>query len=400
MTESLKNEWTLPDDVVYLNHGSFGPSPRCVQDARIRWYRELERQPMEFLIRRTEIELETTCTQLGDLVGCDGDDLLLIDNATFAMNIVANSIQLQTGDEVLTSNHEYGSVTRLWRRVCQSAGAKLVVHRTPEPLTTHAEFVDDFFESVTEKTRVILLSHVTSSTATIFPVDAICQRARQMKIITCIDGPHALAMLPLNMRRMQCDFYSASCHKWLSAPFGSGFLYVRKKWQQSLQPNMISWGGSVAGRPKSWKDEFQWIGTRDSAPLIAVRDAIDFLNQFGFERFREYTHDLACYLRSEVESRTSCRAVTPNTSEWFGPMLSFSLPKEDTEAPKHGQLDPIQGRLQDFNIEAPVTNWNSQRLLRVSCYLYNDRSDIDDLCWNDRLVPNQIDDTYAPDNIG
>ena len=380
MNESMKHEWTLSDDVVYLNHGSFGPSPKCVQEARIRRYQELERQPMDFLVRRTEDELDATCQQLGELIGCDAQDILMTDNATFAMNIIANSIQLKPGDEVLTSNHEYGSVTRLWNRVCRAAGAKLVVHRVPDPLTTHADFVEDFFDNVTDKTRVILLSHVTSPTATVFPIDAICQRARQMKITTCIDGPHALAMLPLNMRRMQCDFYASSCHKWLSAPFGSGFLYVRKKWQQSLQPNLISWGGSVAGRPKSWKDEYRWIGTRDPSALIAVREAIDFLDRYGFDRFRQYSGDLVDYLRTEVESRTPCRAITPNLPEWTGSMLSFTLPSDGTQPPTHGQLDPTQARLQEFNIEAPVTNWNSQRLLRVSCHLYNDRIDIDHLC--------------------
>ncbi|MBM82402.1 MAG: aminotransferase [Planctomycetaceae bacterium] len=375
---SMRSNWTLPEGLVYLNHGSFGPSPKVVQQARTRWFEELESQPMQFLVRRTESELDTTCEELGQFIGCDADDVLLVDNASFAMNIAANSVDLKAGAEVLTTNHEYGSVLRLWRKVCKDAGAKLVVQRLADPLTTPEEFVDRFFEGATDRTRVIVISHVTSPTAAVFPVEEICRRARQQKIMTVIDGPHAVAMLPLNMRRIDCDFYAASCHKWLSAPFGSGFLYVKRRWQQTLRPNLISWGGSLSGRASHWKDEFRWIGTRDPSAMIAVRDAIRFLTDYGIKRFRDETTELASYVRQQVEARTACKVIVP--PEWSRSMVSFRLPDDGVEAPKHGYLDPVQGRLQDYQIEAPVTNWNGQRLLRVSCYLYNDRADVDHLC--------------------
>jgi len=269
--------WSLRPGVTYLNHGSFGPSPKAVTTNRQEWIERLESQPMDFFVRQMEGHLEQARHRLGDVVGTSGENLLFVDNATFAMNIVAASFPLTAGDEVLATNHEYGAVLRIWRERCQNAGARLVVQKLPEAFDSAEEIVAILFAGASERTKLIVASHITSPTALILPVAEICRQAKTCGIRVCIDGPHALAAVPLNLNRLDCDFYCASCHKWLSAPFGSGFLYVHPRWKQTVRPVVISWGNSLSGRPHNWQDEFIWSGTRDPSPFLAVPAAIDFL---------------------------------------------------------------------------------------------------------------------------
>eukprot|EP00913_Durusdinium_trenchii_P028442 g26670.t1 len=173
---------------------------------------------MNFFVRQMEGYLDDACESLAEFVGASAGDICFVDNATFGMNIVASSTPLQPGDEVLLTDHEYGAVTRIWRRACKNSGAELTTARLPFPLTTHADVVDTVMNSVSDKTKMIVVSHVTSPTAVTLPVAEICRRARERGIQTCIDGPHALAMLPIDFKTIDCDYYTASCHKWLCAP--------------------------------------------------------------------------------------------------------------------------------------------------------------------------------------
>jgi isopenicillin-N epimerase len=375
-----KAEFPLPPDVTYLNHGSFGPSPRCVRDERQRWSERLETQPMQFFVRELEEALDAAAASLGEFVGAAAKDLIFVDNATYGMNIVAASLDLQPGDEVLLTDHEYGAVVRLWRRKCQSAGAKVVT--APLAVSHERPCVDSLFQSVTDRTRLIVISHVTSPTALILPVKEICREAGSRGIPVCIDGPHALAMLPLSLRNLGCDFYVASCHKWLCGPFGSGFLYVSPQWQGKMQPAVVSWGGSVAGRQPSWKDEFQWIGTRDPAAFLAVPAAIEFLRRIGIDLFRRRGHELATEFCRRMETFAPDPGDFPESlgSDTFGTMAAMPLPDSNTGPPKPGQRDPLQDALWErYRIEIPVVHWQGRRLLRVSCHLYNDEADLDRL---------------------
>ncbi len=377
---SIADEWSFPEGVTYLNHGSFGPSPRCVREARQAWTEKLERQPMDFFLRQMESALDAAAEKLGQLIGADGNDLLFCDNATVAMNIVADSVTLQPGDEVLFTNQEYGAVMRIWRRACDRTAAKIVVQPLPRPITSAEEQVAALMAGVTERTKLIVVSHITSQTAVILPVAAICREAAKRGVQVCIDGPHALAMIDINLRKLGCDFYCASGHKWLSAPFGSGFLYVAKRHQQKLSPPVMSWGGSVGGRPAHWQDEFRWLGTRDPAPFLAVPSAIEFLERFGWETFREQTHELAKYARRRIVELTELEPPIPDSREWYGSMIAMPLPQGDGP-PNQGIRDQLQTPLwEKFGIEVPIIHWHGERLIRVSCHLYNTREHIDRLC--------------------
>ncbi len=376
-------DWSFPDGVVYLNHGSFGPSPRCVREARQAWSDRLEQQPMDFFLRQMEPALDAAAEKLGQFVGAAGNDLLFCDNATVAMNIVAESISqsLRPGDEILFSDQEYGAVLRIWRRVCERTGANIVVRQMPRPIASADEQVAALMDGVTDRTKLIIVSHITSPTAVIFPVEAICRAASERGVPVCVDGPHALAMVPVDLRRLDCDFYCASCHKWLSAPFGSGFLYVAKKRQQQLSPPVMSWGGSLSGRPAHWQDEFRWLGTRDPAPFLAIPNAIEFLERVGCETFRSRTHELAQYARQRIVAITGLEPAVPDNREWYGSMIGLPLPPTGKPAPRQGIRDQLQNPLwEKYGIEIPIVHWRGERLLRVSCHLYNTREDIDRLC--------------------
>jgi isopenicillin-N epimerase len=380
----MGSAWSLEPGVTFLNHGSFGPSPQPVLQAREDWSRRIEREPMDFFVRRLEPELDLARERLAAFVGARPADLLFVDNATFGMNIVARSLTLRSGDEVLLNDHEYGAVLRIWRARCDEVGARVRIVRFPEPLTSAADLVDTLRDALTPSTRLIVLSHVTSQTATIFPVRAVCEMARAQGVPVCIDGPHAPCVTEIDLSRLGCDYYTASCHKWLSAPFGTGFLWVPPRHQKSLRPVVTSWGGSLAGRSPHWHDEFNWSGTRDYAPFLAIPAALDFFTEVGagnFDRgvaaFRAHGHALARLARHKVEALTGLACPIPDSPDWYGPMISLPLPVSVPET-THGQMNPLQQRLWEAHrIETPLVNWRGRRWVRVSCHLYNSAADIE-----------------------
>ncbi len=370
--------WDLAPGVAYLNHGSFGPSPRSVRQARQRWSDELERNPTEFFFRRQDQLLDEAIALLGRFLGCRSDNLAWVPNATVAMNVVAQNTTLNSGDEVLLNGHEYGAVVRIWGTYCRRAGARTVLARLPEPHASSAEYVDALFSRVTPRTRLIVVSHVTSPTARILPVAEICQRARPLGIPVCVDGPHAIAMLPLDLDALGCDFYCASLHKWLSAPFGSGFLYVNSRRKSGLQPSIVSWGRSLSGREFRWVDEFQWSGTLDPAAYLAVPEAIRFLETAGRDRFRDQCHLLAQYAGWRLQQQFGAIPLARNHE--YGTMLTCQLPQIAPSQLRRGSPHPLQIRIaEEFQIEIPFVEWQDRMHLRVSCHLYNQPEHIDRL---------------------
>jgi isopenicillin-N epimerase len=221
------------------------------------------------------------------------------------------------------------------------------------------------------RTRLLVFSHVTSPTAIIMPAEAICQRARQLGIPVCVDGPHAVAMIPLDIAGLDCDYYAASCHKWLSAPFGAGFLYVHPRQQTRIEPIVTSWG-TPPGRCHRWNDEFTWAGTRDPSAFLAVPAAIDFLESLGMAEFRGHTHALAQQAGQRIGELTGLDPLVPDSRQWYGSMIALPLP--DGEAP------PLQCALWErYSVEIPVIAWHGRRLIRPSCHLYTQPEELEQL---------------------
>lgn len=374
--------WSLDPGTLYFNHGAFGPSPRPVIEARQRALEELERNPMDFYVRRLDDRLDQVVARMGESFGCSGSDLVLVPNSTVGMNAVASSIALAAGDEVLLTDHDYGAVVRAWGRRCGAVGAKTVLACPPDALNSPDDIVAAIESRITKRTRIIVTSHITSPTAIVFPVHDICRLARQRGIPICIDGPHALLMRNVNLRELGCDYYVASCHKWLSAPFGSGFLYVDRRYQHATQPVITSWGRRLSGGPARWQDEFHWFGTYDPTPFLAIPAALDFFeHEVGVDRFRRQTHDLARYARTRLEQVAGSSALVPDDIDWYGSMIAIPLPGVARSADYPNMTHPLQQALWDESrIEIPIIEWRGRVHIRISCHLYHTPADVDRLC--------------------
>jgi isopenicillin-N epimerase len=368
---SLANEFLLDPEIIYLNHGSFGATPRPVFEAYQDFQRELERQPVAFLGREFQARMASAREVLAQYLGTQPKDIVFVPNATTALNIVARSLVLGPGDEVLTSDHEYGAIDRTWRFLAQKNSFKYIRHPISVPVRSNKELQEQIWEGVTKSTRVIFLSHITSPTSIIFPIGTICKEAQQHGILTVVDGAHAPGQIPLDLDGIGADFYTGNLHKWLCAPKGSAFLYAHPDRQGLLSPLIVSWGWE-SEKPSSstFIDHHEWQGTRDPAAFLAVPEAIQFQELHHWKEIRKICHDLAYDAQSALTKLTGIPPIT--SSELFAQMVSVFLPDLDPE--------PSQKRLlEEFHIEVPLFKWNHRTTMRVSIQGYNSRSDIDTL---------------------
>jgi isopenicillin-N epimerase len=370
--EDLKGFWPIRPDTTYLNHGSFGPPAQPVREFRQSFIDELDCQPMDFYLRRYEPLLLVSREKLAGFVGTKVENLVFAENATFAMNVVADSFPLESGDEVVTNNHEYGAVQRIWDRACKRAGAKCVVARLPDKIESTGQVLDHLLASCSDRTRLIVVSHVTSATAIILPVAEICTAMKDKGIAVCIDGPHAPAQVDLAIDELNCDFYTASCHKWLNASLGSGFLYAHPRWQSHMQPSLQSWGRLSPAVPEHWTDEFTWSGTRDPSSYLSIGAAIDFLSEIGLDTFRERSRWLATYGEQALVGLWGHSTIAMREQGCYGSMAHVRLPDRDNTE--------IQNQLWErHKIEVPVFPFEGTDYLRLSCHLYNSKTQIDHL---------------------
>jgi len=303
---------------------------------------------VEFLGRRFPDLMREARAALAAFVGADPDDLVYMPNATTALNTVARSLPLRPGDEVVGTDHEYGAVDRLWRFVCARRGARYVRARVPVPVEAPEQVVEAVWAHVTERTRVLACSHLTSPTALIFPLAALLHRARTAGILTVVDGAHAPGQLPVDLRALDPDFYAGNCHKWLCAPKGAGFLYARRDRHELLEPLVVSWGWD------RHEDRSRPPASVPSSPGDAGDDTA-----------------LARRARAEITALTGLPPLSPDDAGWYAQMVSVALPVADPEAAQH--------RLRAEGIEVPVFRWTDRCLLRVSVQAYNEPADIEHL---------------------
>ena len=394
----LLRDTIVRDGLTFLNHGSFGACPRPVFAAYQRWQRELEQQPVDFIQRRLPNLLAQARRGLGDFVGAAGDDLVFVPNATHGVNIVARALgqTLQPGDEVLTTDHEYGAVNNAWRFVCQQRGATYVTQPVPTPLDSTPQGINDFVDAlwagVTPRTRILALSHLTSPTALIFPVAALCERAREAGILTVIDGAHVPGHLDLDLRALDADFYTGNCHKWLCAPKGSGFLYAKPELQPRLEPLVVSHGWSRRQNSSTFLDYFSWTGTADPAAYLTValsehgendrEDSSEDSSAIGFQRTHNWAAVRAACHALALEARNRLLALgeeAPLGDEAsFGQMVAVPLPRDRMAAA--GGVAAVHGRLwEEFRVEVPVFAWNERPVVRLSIQAYNSVADVERL---------------------
>jgi isopenicillin-N epimerase len=372
----MRDLFLLDPDIIFLNHGSFGACPMPVFEVYQAWQRELERRPVEFLGRRSADLLQESRTALGAYLNAPADDLVYITNTTSGVNIIAKSLDLHAGDEILTTDHEYGACDNTWEWVCQRTGATYIHHPIPLPLPNPADFVELFWQGVTEHTRVIYLSHLTSVTALIFPVEEICRRAREQGIVTVIDGAHVPGHLSLDLTELGADFYTGNCHKWLCAPKGAAFLYARPEHHALLDAAVISWGYSADIEGHTGFDAYtgstlfsrrhQWQGTRDIAAFLSVPTAIDFQDAYDWTEVRKACHHMASQTLNQVGQLTGLPPISSDSA--YGQMVAIPVPDCNPDHLKTTLYDT-------YRIEVPITTFAGQHFVRVSFQGYNTPDD-------------------------
>jgi isopenicillin-N epimerase len=371
--QHLRRHFLLRDDITYLNFGSFGACVKPVFEQYQRFQLELEQEPVQFITVNGPRYLAESRAALARYLNCDKDDVVYVTNPSYAVNTVVRSLNLQAGDEILTTTLEYGACDRAWDHWCQKSGAVMVRRPVTLPLRSKEEFVEEFFRGLSSRTKMVFISHITSTTALRLPVEEICTKARALGLITFVDGAHAPAHIPLDLSGSAFDYYTGACHKWMMAPKGSAFLYVRRPLQQALDPLVISWGYKALFPSSSvFLDYHQMNGTRDFSAFLTIPAAIDFMDAHNWPAVAAQCRTLVKENAPELCRLLSTVPLAPLHDDFIGQMFSAEINTAEPEK--------LQRLLfEKYNIEIPVMRHGSKNYLRYSINAFNTQEELDRL---------------------
>ncbi|HMT28718.1 MAG TPA: aminotransferase class V-fold PLP-dependent enzyme [Bacteroidia bacterium] len=369
----LKSLFLLNPDITFLNFGPFGACPKPVFDDLLKWQRELEFEPVQFIAVNGPAYMKTSRQALADYINCDADDLVFTPNPTHAINILAKNIKLNEGDEILSTDIEYGAMDRTWDYYCEKQKAKFIRQHISLPVKSKDEIIEQFWKGYTSKTKAIFISQITSATALILPVKEICEKAKQLGLITIVDGAHVPGHVPLDLAQLKADVYTGACHKWMMTPKGSSFLYVTKAMQNDLEPLIISWGYK-SDNPSSSRfiDYHQLNGTRDFSSYLTIPASINFMKINKWEEVSRHCRKLVAENAIRFCNLMETTPLSPVTDEFLGQM--FSIPIQTSKP------DELYKTLfNKYKIEIPVARGNGKFYLRYSINGFNNQTDLDRL---------------------
>ncbi len=377
--ETFARCWRLDPEVSFLNHGSFGACPAAVLERQAELRAELEREPVDFLVRRLPARLAEVRSVLGAFLGAEPDDLAFVPNATTGVNAVLGSIELAPGDELLTTTHAYPGCRNALAHAAERAGARLVVAEVPFPLDGEEDVIAPVLAAVSPRTRLALLDHVTSPTALVFPIGRLVAALRERGVETLVDGAHAPGMVPIDVDGLGAGFYTGNAHKWLCAPKGAAFLHVRPDLRASVRPAVTSLGYSEEKSPARFRAEFDWTGTCDPTPWLTIPAALESVGSLlpgGWPEVIGRNRALALEARETIGEALRVAPAAP--AEMIGSMASVPLPKP-ARGSAAARLGPqgLGGWLRERGVEAWLYPWPSPggMLVRVSAQLYNAREE-------------------------
>jgi isopenicillin-N epimerase len=390
MPSELASHWTLDPSVTFLNHGSFGATPRAVLEEQQAWRDRMEREPVAFFARDLEPALDAARAELAGFLGADPDDLAFVHNATTAINIVARSLRLEPGDEIVVLDHEYNAARNAMEAATAAAGARVVTAALPFPGVRPDDPLAALLAALSPRTRLVLVDHVTSPTALALPVREIVGALRERGIDTLVDAAHAPGMVVVDLDATGAAYTAGNCHKWLNAPKGSAFLHVRRERQELVRPLVISHGANSPRTDRSrFRLEHDWTGTLDPTAWLAVPAAIRFgatLVPGGWTAIRERGHRLALEGRDLLCATLGI--APPAADRMIGSMASVPLPGGEHLGgpPTDVYADPVHAALLAAGIQVAIARWPMQpgdgpwrRLVRFSCAPYTDRQDLEQL---------------------
>jgi len=380
----MREHWLLEPQITYLNHGSFGATPKVVLAKQNDLRTQLEREPVRFMVRELEPLLDEARATLGAFIGADPASLAFVPNATTGVNAVLRSLDLDKHDELLVTSHEYNASRNVLEYVAGLAGAKVVPVDIPFPIASADEVVERVLAGVTDRTRLLLIDHVTSQTALIFPIERMIAELKRRGIDTLVDGAHAPGMFPLNLDTLGAAYYTANLHKWVCAPKGAAFLYVAPNRRLGIHPVVISHGYNATRSDRSrFHLEFDWPGTFDPTAWLCVPEALRFMGSVvegGWPEVMRRNHELALRARDLLCPRLGIQNPAPD--DMLGSMAAMPLPDGEAYVTTSLYGDPLQDALLfEHGIEVPIVPWPraGSRVLRVSAQVYNAIGDYEKL---------------------
>ncbi|WP_333876958.1 aminotransferase class V-fold PLP-dependent enzyme [Flavobacterium sp.] len=361
----------LDPSITFLNHASFGACPKPIFEEFQRFQRELEAEPVHFIQKKLPVYLKAAKKPLAEFIGCHQDDFFFVPNPTIAINTVMRSLQLQPGDEILATNHEYGAMDRTWNFYCRKTGAKYIRQPISLPIVSKEQIIEEFWKGYSSNTKVVFLNHISSSTALIFPVKEICDKAQELGLITIVDGAHVPGHIDLNITDLNPDFYTGTLHKWMLAPKGSSFLYVKKEFQDDLDPLVVSWGyESVAPGESRFLDYHEYQGTNDFSAYLCTPTVIEFLEQQHWKATSKVCKQLVFDHYQRFCDLLQTQPLAPITEEFLGQMASIPI--------KTSRPAELKDLLYDrYKIQIPVMPLNGEVYLRYSINVYNSQKDLE-----------------------
>jgi isopenicillin-N epimerase len=369
--QNLKQQFLLRDDITYLNFGSFGACPKPVFERYQQFQLELEQEPVLFITSTGLKYLEMARQAMGNYINCDKDDLVYVTNPSYAVNAVAKSFDLKPGDEILTTDIEYGACDKAWEYYCEKTGAVYVKRSVYLPIKSKEEFVADFFKGVTSKTKLVFISHITSSTALRLPVEEICAAAKEKGIMTFVDGAHAPGQIPLNLQDSPFDFYTGACHKWMMTPKGSSFLFVKKEYQQMIDPLVVSWGYKALFPSQStFLDYHQMNGSRDYSAFLTIPAAIEFMQQHNWPKVAADCRKLLQENALPFCELLNSAPLAPINDDFILQLFSAEIKTSNPEKLHQHFFD-------EYKIEIPVMRHGDKVYLRYSINAFNSQQDLD-----------------------
>jgi isopenicillin-N epimerase len=364
---AVRDLWLLEPECAFLNHGSFGATPIEVLEEQRRWRDRLESEPVRFMVDELPELLREAADALATFLGARGSDLVFVDNATSGVNAVLRSLDLDPGDRIVTTSHVYPAVHRTLEFICGRSDAELAVAEVPHPLTDSAEVVEAVEQAFSPSTRLLLIDHITSPTAIVYPVEELIALAHSHGVRVLVDGAHAPGMLELDLDGLGADYYTGNCHKWLFAPKGCGFLWARPEAREGLHPTVISHGFG-----QGFTAEFDWTGTRDPSACLAVPAALDFHRRLGGFALSARNHDLAIEAADLLAS--AWQGERPVPPALCGSMATVAAPGDHPATIETGEALSRTLRHQ-HHIEVPVIAFGGTLWVRVSAQAYNEIGD-------------------------
>jgi isopenicillin-N epimerase len=369
----LKSQFLLNPGITYLNFGSFGACPKPVFSDYQQWQLKLESEPVQFIAFDGAGYLKASREALAAYVNCNADDIVYVTNPTYAINIIAKSLRLNEGDEILATNLEYGALDRTWSYYCKKNKAKYIRQPIGLPVISKEALIEQFWKGYSPRTKAIFISQITSSTALVLPVKEICEMAKEKGLLTIVDGAHVPGHIPLDLSELKADIYTGACHKWMMAPKGCSFLHVKKEFQNQFDPVIISWGYESATPSHSqFLDYHQMQGTRDFSAFLTVPKAIAFMKENNWEQVAARCREL---VRSNYErycTLLGSRPLCPVSDDFLGQMCSVPI--------KTAEPEKLQRLLfEKYKIEVPIPRQEQHVFLRYSINAFNTQEDLDKL---------------------